>query len=358
MRRPSDPVGAAPSDALAGSAFLLALAREPHAHDLYQALRRIDCLNPGKPRLGAAQRPVDEAVRIAQDPSMSFAPAPVAAFENARPAPRLVQRIFGLLGPNGPLPLHLTEHARERVLHHGDHALARFFDVFNHRLALLFYRAWAQAQPTVSLDRPDDDRFAVWVGALIGIGRPAKRRRDAVGDHAKLHHAGLFARQARSAEGLERLLGSHFGLPVSIVQWVGRWLLLPLAQRTRLGVAESGARLAAGAVAGSRVWDRQHKFRVRIGPLSMADYESLLPERPQIARLVALVRQYLAFELDWDMQLALAAHEAAPARLGVAGRLGWTAWIGKVATGKAGARSGVTGITLDAEARGRSAWLR
>jgi type VI secretion system protein ImpH len=61
--------------------------------------------------------------------------------------PRLMQRIFGLLGPNGALPLHLTEYARERAQHHGDPTFQRFLDTLTHRFALLFYRAWAEAQP-------------------------------------------------------------------------------------------------------------------------------------------------------------------------------------------------------------------
>ena len=48
---------------------------------------------------------------------MAFAPSTLSAFEEQAGGlpPRLEQRFFGLLGPNGPLPLHLTEHARERL---------------------------------------------------------------------------------------------------------------------------------------------------------------------------------------------------------------------------------------------------
>mgnify|MGYP002138968179 CR=1 FL=1 len=57
--------------------------------------------------------------------------------------------------------------ARQRILHSGDATFSRFLDILHHRFAALFYRAWAQAQPTVSLDRPDEDRFAGYVGALV-----------------------------------------------------------------------------------------------------------------------------------------------------------------------------------------------
>jgi type VI secretion system protein ImpH len=53
----------------------------------------------------------------------------------------------------------MTEYARERMDHHQDESLTAFADLFHHRLTLLFYRAWADAQPTVSLDRADNKRF-------------------------------------------------------------------------------------------------------------------------------------------------------------------------------------------------------
>ncbi|MGV8763016.1 type VI secretion system baseplate subunit TssG, partial [Pseudomonas aeruginosa] len=67
--------------------------------------------------------------------------------------PRLDQFFFGLTGPNGPLPLHLTEYARERQRNVNDATFKRFMDVFHHRLLTLFYRAWAEARrPVVVVD--------------------------------------------------------------------------------------------------------------------------------------------------------------------------------------------------------------
>ena len=328
-------------------AFLRSLEQEPYRHDFYQALRRIECLFADKPRIGRAAKPADEALRLGQDVSMAFAPAPIAAFkpgEGGRP-PRLTQRFFGLLGPNGPLPLHLTDYARERLLHHGDSTLARFFDLFNHRMLALFYRAWAQAQPTVSLDRPHDDRHADFVGSLIGIGSPRLRQRDAAGDRVKLFHAGLLARQVRNADGLQALLAGFFRVPVRIEPFVGHWMRLPESDRTRLGASGANSQLGVGLVAGARVWDRQHKFRVHIGALDLAAYEDFLPGGSALPKLVALVRQYLCFELDWDLRLSLIRVEQPRMRLGTVERLGWTTWLGR----KRGERD-PDDLVLDAEA--------
>jgi type VI secretion system protein ImpH len=324
MRRTPDPVSDSAAD------FFRALAQEPWRYDFFQALRRIEALHPAKPRFGRALRPADEPVRLAQEPALSFAPATLSAFrapDAESPFGRLEVRFFGLLGPNGPLPLHLTEYARERLMHANDSTFTRFLDLFHHRFLALFYRAWAQAQPTVSLDRPREDRFSDYVGSLVGLGMPTVRNRDAVDDHAKLFFSGLLARQVRNADGLAALLGGFFRVPVRVEQFVGHWLTLPVNDRTRLGAAAT-ASLGRGAMLGARVWDRQHKFRVRLGPLSLAQYESFLPGGSAIGKIVAWVRQYLNFELDWDAQLVVKRAEVPKTRLGQYGRLGWTTWMG------------------------------
>jgi hypothetical protein len=90
-----------------------ALRREPYACHFFQALRRLECHYRDQPRFGKAARARDDPVRLTQEPSMAFAPATLAAFDPGaedRP-PRLAQYFLGLFGPQGPLPLHLTEYA-------------------------------------------------------------------------------------------------------------------------------------------------------------------------------------------------------------------------------------------------------
>ena len=313
------------TDALA---FFAELQAAPYQYDFYQTLRRLECLYDEKPRWGQALRPVDEPVRLGQDPDLSFAPAPLASFE-ARDGrtPRLQVRLFGLFGPNGPLPIHLTEYARERLHHAGDPTFSRFLDIFHHRFLALFYRAWAQAQPHVNRDRPSDDRFTSYVGAFLGMAPAAFRDRDALPDLAKFFHVGSLIRQVRNVEGLTHVLQHFFRVPVRIEEFVGHWLSLSAGERTTL--SSERAVLGSGAVLGSRVWDRQHKFRIHLGPLTLEQYESFLPGGVPLRKLVDWVRLYLCFELDWDVRLILKRHEVPPLKLGAGRRLGWTTWLGQ-----------------------------
>ena len=321
----SDTVQAGPAERR--QALFAAIAAEPWRWNYFQALRLLDCLSPELPRLGQARRPADEAVRLGQPPALDFAPASLAGLvpgHGGAPA-RISVRFLGLFGPNGPLPLHLSEYARQRLLHAGDASLVRFADLIHHRFLTLFYRAWAQAQPCVSLDRPGQDRFAHYVGALCGLGLDSLRGRDAMPDHAKLHHAAGLSRQVRHAEGLAGLLSGCLGLPVAVESFVGHWMVLRERDRMRLGC---NGQLGRDALLGHRVWDRQHKFRLQVGPLSLPDYHCLLPQASGQALLAAAVRNYVGFEFDWDLCLLLRADSVPRLTLGGRQRLGYSSWLG------------------------------
>jgi len=310
--------------------LLRRLADAPAAFDFHAALRLVDCAHPDLPRIGQARHPREEALRFGQQPSLAFEPAALAGLQAASgdTAPLLLVHFFGLLGANGPLPVHLTEYVRDRLRNSGDPTLARFLDMFQHRMIGLFHRAWASAQPAVALDRPGADRYAGYVGALVGIGMPSLRGRDAVPDFAKLHYAGRLAPHAASADGLEAVLADDLGVPVRVQQFVGHWMRLPQDGLSRLASGMGAGRLGQDTVLGRQVWNAQHKFRLLVGPLDRAQLDQLLPGAPGTRRMAAWVAQYAGLALDWDVNLIVRKEARPSLRLGRTARLGWTSWIG------------------------------
>ena len=305
------------------------LAEETHGFSFYAIMRMLEAVHPENPRFGRSVRPKQDSLRLAQEPSVVHAPAALSSFEAGdenRPD-RLLVHFFGLFGPDGPLPLHLTEYARDRRRNHNDPTFQRFADIFHHRAISLFYRAWADVRPTVSFDRPEQDRFGDYVGALMGLSTPGLRNRDAMPDLTKLRFAGLFAAQTRNAEGLGQILSEFFTMPVRVESFIGGWLTLPAQDYTRLADGEATAGLGRSAVLGAKVWSRQHRFRLVFGPLDLANYERLLPGGLSFHRLVPIIRNYAGDQLVWDISLILRAEEVPDLRLGQQGRLGWTTWL-------------------------------
>lgn len=314
-------------------ALILRLMEKPFAYDFFAAVRRIECARHPTRRVGASRRLRDDAIRFGQEPSLAFAPSTIRAYSPGRngAADRMTVNFMGLFGPNGPLPLHLTEYARDRMRNSRDTTLVAFCDIFHHRMIALFYRAWAINQPAVSFDRvaddPDSDRFGFYLSSLIGLCERTLRRRDAVPDIAKLHFAGRLAHQTKPPEGLAAIIADYFRVPCEIEEFVGHWIDIPEGDRFRMTRGGEIGRLGESAVIGSRVWDCSQRFRIRIGPLSIEQYTRLLPSGRSFARLVGWVRNYVGYEYLWDALLVLKKEEVPPTQVGGGAMLGWTTWL-------------------------------
>jgi type VI secretion system protein ImpH len=309
--------------------FLRMLEEEPYRADFFAAMRAVECMNASRHRLGRSLRPADDPIRIGQHVSLEFASAALAAFTpglNGGPS-RLLVNFLGLLGPNGPMPIHITEYIHDRQIHYDDQTMAAFLDIFHHRMLSLFYRAWADSEPTVSLDRPESDRFSHYIASMIGLGLRSLRNRDDMPDQAKLHFSGWFVGQTRSADGLTAILADFFESPVKVEEFVGDWLPLPTQSLSRLGTSRENASLGINTLIGDRVWDYQNSFRLVLGPVGIDLYQRLLPGCESLKRLVAIVRNYVGDELAWELKLILKKQEIPEFRLGRQGRLGWTAWL-------------------------------
>ena len=318
-------------------ALFAAVEAAPYDFDFFALMRRVESLRPESPRIGKALRPSQEALRLGQEPELDFAPAALASFgHEGGAAPRLGVRFFGLLGSQGPMPLHLTEYVRERQRFRNDPTLARFLDIFHHRLLSLFYRAWAQSQPAAQHDRPAEDRFAAWLGASFGLGADA-RTQGRLPEAARLFQAGLLGARSRHPEGLGKLLSQFFAVPVRIDSYVAHWMTIDSADRTRLGHARNRPERAASApaalgratTAGHKLRDRQYKFRIALGPLTWAQYRNFLPGGAAWLQLRDWVHQYTGLDLLWDVQLCLARAHVPEPRLGRHVPLGVAAWLGR-----------------------------
>jgi type VI secretion system protein ImpH len=329
-------IGSWPEGAVSSRAGLAALEARPHAFTLFAALRALEKACARQPRLGESRKAADDLVRLGQAPHLVFAPSDVASIatdEGGRIG--LEQFGFGLFGPNGALPLHWTELAYERRHQKEDGTIVEFLNVFQHRLISLFYRAWAESEPSISLDRPDSDRFRTYIGALLGLAPVSAHGADEVADFARLSRAGRFSQQARSADGLEAILSDYFGIPLEVRPFCGEWLDIPSSLRSRLGEQ----RLGMSTTLGASTWQCQHKFEIVLGPLAGGQFENFLPGARGLTELHALVRSYTNDEWGWQVRLLLQDVDIPGAMLGKADgraalggvqmtRLGWMSWLG------------------------------
>lgn len=302
--------------------------------DFFELLRQMETATMRFGRAGGAGA---EPARLAQQPRQSFAVSDLAEFmpgRDKRP-PLVAVNVLGLIGPEGPMPLHLTRWIIARQSSRwfagsesggatADTSFLDFINMLQHRMMALYWRAWADARPAVQIAHDEGGRVVAMMRALAGIGLPGSRSDDPRIDGAKLRHATSLAQEVRAPDRLIAFLQSVLGALVGLSEFVGVWLDIPDHLQTRIGMQHH--RLGIGAMVGGRRFDRQYRAEIRLGPLSRAQFDRFTDDPDSRARL----RHALVFaqgnDIDFDLRLVLAAGEVPRARLGEC-RLGLTTWI-------------------------------
>jgi type VI secretion system protein ImpH len=291
-------------------------------------LRTISARTSGAPAPGTARLPREESFRIGQQPSMAFAPREIASLGTRNG--RLDIKLFGLglWGPQGPLPLHMTETAYTRTESHQDHTLVRFTDLFHHRALSLFYRAWASSQATAALDRPEDDHFSFYIASLMGID-PREAQQSCLATHARFSASAHLVREARNPDGIAAALSQYFGVPMIVEEFVSHWIRIDQAEHTKIGIPGPQAIMGEGALLGEVIPDQQYKFRLVVGPLDLDQYLRLTPHGEDLPVFVEWVRAFVGHEYDWEVKLLVKPRAAPPARADDSQRLGYSTWLGE-----------------------------
>lgn len=291
--------------------------------DFFELLRRLEVNG----RFGRGGRPDQEPARLGQEPRLGFAVRDVAAFSpaSATTPARVATSVIGLLGPEGPLPLHLARRVLDRLSQRwfdtdgaeakSDTTFLDFLNMIQHRAIALYWRAWADQNPGVQAERGEAGRLDAMLGALVGGGEDQVAR-------LKRGQAAALGHRVLGPERLTDLVARALDLPVRIVEFVGSWNAIPPRLQSRLG----GARLGRGATLGPRFFTRQTRIELRVGPVSIADYLALLPRGARSGTTRLALLHGLGESLDVDLRPILRAAEIPAARLGAA-QLGRTAWL-------------------------------
>jgi type VI secretion system protein ImpH len=281
-------------------------------------------------RAGGADRPGD-AIRFHATTGLGFVPSDVAAVERIGPRFRLTTGLLGLSGPSGVLPRPFTDLVNTERRRRSP-ALAAFLDLLAQRPLANFAMAGIKYRVHRAAARPATDGLQQMALALTGYASPHLASRLPTGTAPVLFYAGLFAAYPRSADRLGGMLSDWLGRPVEVEEFDGTWLELGPSERSTLPVAGQAGRfntLGVDAAIGSRSWDLQSRIRLRIGPLSLEQFDALMPDRPLFHRLAGLVRAYLGGETRFAINPILAADAVPRPTIGTGARsrLGWNGWL-------------------------------
>ena len=326
------------------------LFAQPHRFQYFQAVRLLELWfkRHGKTGAGAVAR----HLRFQNSTRLSFPPSELEAMQADPPeaAPgrahpegedvpplqyiRITPAFMGLLGGSGALPAHYTERIAGQVLHEKDEGPRAFLDTFSNRSLALFYEAWRKYRLALKYQVDGQDHFLPLLLSLAGLGNNTLRQRlsrqqdGAVLDESIGYFAASIRHRPSSAVQLARVLGEYFGHPVQAEQFVGHWYEVPLPQQTVLGGAIGV--LGKDAIAGGRVWQRDLRLRLVVGPLDHAGFMAFLPGGLAARALKSLLTMFTGLALEYEVELVLRAADVRPVTIserGYPGRLGWDAYL-------------------------------
>ena len=315
--------------------YLAKVAKGVKRYGVFPVLRAAEARAKDLPRISASRLPSQNIVDLNQVPLLSHPASTLESIEIKGTRASVNGYWFGLTGPMGPLPLHLSEFALNERRNSAKRPFGRFLDVLAGRMLQFFYRAWADSQPAAHADRPNDDNFARYLAALSGAAEnvPANA---AFPTRARLHYASLFASH-RSAAGVQDALTHLLGTPVKLVEFLPRWRDIEPADRSKLGAPGGFNALGRDTVTGSSVRAYTDAYRVVIRARSFAEYESFLPTGAQFKVAAEALDAFTPSHLEWEIEVELDEREARPARLDGRTRMGWTSWMAP--TGAGGVRA-------------------
>lgn len=240
---------------------------------------------------------------------------------------------IGLTGPMGAMPRHYTEKLIEREILFRDRAARAFLDVFSNRMVAMFYEAWKKYRLPVQYEQDQKNRFTPLLLALTGCHQDEVRSTLQDGnkdifDESIAHYAGILRQRPQSAWNVRNVLADYFHTPIEIEQFVGRWFMIPDDQRTTL----SGpyAELGVSSFCGERVWQRQTRLRILIGPMNRQKFLSFLPYGKAARSLARLLALSLGQSFEYEVRLLLKKDDIFPAQLGNTeqpARLGWDTFL-------------------------------
>jgi len=201
----------------------------------------------------------------------------------------------------------------------------------------------------IEFETDQRNRFLPLVLSIAGMGQKGLRDRlnrgdGGVADESLAYYAGALQQRTLSARQLQQLLQHYLAVPVRIDQFVGRWYQLPEAGRFYLGQAPGGHAglgrssgmlngvLGKSAMLGERVWQRDLRLRVVLGPLDHGKFRRFLPGGPGARALKELLTMLSGVSLEYEINLSLQREDVHgvmldSGRAASAGCLGWDTFL-------------------------------
>lgn len=313
-----------------------ALVKEAPDFDFEQAVTILEQIQNNKTPLGEGSDPSLEALEIKSHVSLAN---PAAELYNLKftksKKPTIWTNFISLAGIQGPLPMPYTEIVLQRTKQK-DYAFRDFLDLFNHRLASLWYRLRKKYKVSLSPVRPEQHAFGRTLLQLAGIQNfkvQGDIRDSLIHQRVLLTYNDLLWKKCRSAEGLKCFLESYFQTSVHLDLFKGQWKKALFKDLSFIGHYHGQYNsLGHSLVLGRQTWDQSASVMICFKSLSWKMYQSFLPKydkkgKSNLDLLKEFCRLYCGQQVNLKIRLSLAAHEVRSLSLSGKFALGLNSWL-------------------------------
>ncbi|MBS9783271.1 MAG: type VI secretion system baseplate subunit TssG [Pasteurella sp.] len=287
---------------------------------------------------------------FATNPSMGFPASDIEKIElikenknDTTKQYRITTNFLGLQGTTSPLPgVYLDSIASEYI--HGTGIKHHYFDFFNHRLTVLFIKAWRKYRYYINYKYGIDDVFSKRLFAFIGVGdyiRDSSKsllsvdtdngKSSSLEDidwHKLLYFMGVLLSRVRSPHMIENIIMHYFNLKkVNILEWQKQQISIPDEQKNSLG--KNNMTLSDNFMIGENVISYSKKYVLVLDDLSLQNFYDFLPTGRKNLVLKKLMTFLMKDLLPYDIHLGINLEKVPDFILGNEQHslLGWTTFM-------------------------------
>ena len=282
---------------LEARALLPALLQDATRMNFMRFCELIELAAPNLPSLGSTDSLAHEPVRFRSRARLGFPGKEIDAVEfdyDDRSKPPAIRTTFlGLYGVDARMPSYFIDEVAQN--RDGAEPLSAFLDMFHHRIATQFYRAWRKYRFPAGFKRGGTDDVSRCLVSLVGLGIGHPAIEQTVGTRKLLSMLGLASQRTRTAEGLAGVL--QHAVPdatITVTEFHPVWIHLNEFEPTALG---------ENCVLGRGFYDRGNCARVVIAPTTPESVLGLTPGREVHAEIMALLRFYLGYEANAHLEM-------------------------------------------------------
>jgi type VI secretion system protein ImpH len=318
----------APSMAVAapanGAPLLPALFDQAMQMNFVRFCELLELAAPDMPPLGTTDSLAADPVRFRSRGQLGFPGREIDAvrydIDNPAAVPSVVTTFLGLYGVDARMPAYFVDEVAQN--RDGAEPLSAFLDLFHHRVITQYYRVARKYRYPVGFRRDGTDPVSRYLLSFAGFGfstptrgttlsafslteaaggnapdsvSARERLAEVTGKRRLLSMLGLAMQKTRTAEGLAGVL--RHAVPdaaITVKEFHPVWREVNDFEPAALGEQ---------CLLGRGFYDRANVVRIVITPASRESVLSLVPGQPAHGEVTALLRFYLGYESEADLEM-------------------------------------------------------